>query len=53
MNDARKDTLMGQLLCLLRSHDFKVIDRTFEFGSGSVETVECHRCEIIIRRSVD
>ena len=56
MNDAQKDTLrrfMGHLLCLLRSHDFKVIDRTFEFGSGGVETVECRRCEIIVSRSVN
>ena len=56
MNEARKDALvrfMGHLLCRLRYHDFKVIDRTFEFGSGGMETVECRRCEIIVRRSVN
>ena len=56
MNEARNDALlrfMGRLLCLLRFHDFKVTDRTFEFGSGGVETVECRRCKIIVRRSVN
>ena len=56
MNEVRKDPLlrfMGHLLCRLSFHDFKVTDRTFEFGSGSIETVECRRCKIIVRRSVD
>jgi len=54
MNEVRKDALrrfMGYLLCLLRFHDFKVIDREFDFGSSSsIETVQCRRCEIIVRR---
>jgi hypothetical protein len=56
MNEARKDALhrfVGHLLCRLRFHDFKVTDRTFELGSGGMETVECRRCEIIVRRSVN
>jgi hypothetical protein len=56
MNESRKDALlrfMGDLLCLLRFHDFKVIDRTFQFGSGGFETVECRRCEMIVKRSFD
>ena len=43
---------MGRLLCLISFHDFKVTDRTFEFGFGGVETVECRRCQIIVQRSV-
>jgi hypothetical protein len=56
MNEARKNALrrfMGHLLCLVGFHDFKVIDRTFQFGSGGFETVECRRCEIIVKRSVN
>ena len=51
MNKVQRFT--GSLFCLIRFHDFKVIDRTFEFGSGGVETVECRRCQIIVRRSVN
>ena len=55
MNEERKDIIgkfMGRLLCLISFHDFKVTDRTFNFSSGGFETVECRRCEIIVRRSV-
>jgi hypothetical protein len=42
---------IGHLLCLLGFHDFKVIDKEFDFSSGSgVETVQCRRCEMIVRR---
>jgi hypothetical protein len=55
MNEARKNALrrfMGHLLCLVGFHDFKVIDKEFDFSSGSgFETVECRRCEIIVKRS--
>ena len=56
MNEEHKDTVrrfMGRLLCLIRFHDFKVTDRSFEFGAGGIETVECRRCEMIVRRSVN
>jgi len=43
--------LLGRLLCLLGFHDFRVIDRTFEFGAGgSIEKVECRRCGATMTR---
>ncbi|GMQ87483.1 MAG: hypothetical protein BMS9Abin08_0687 [Gammaproteobacteria bacterium] len=37
--------LLGRLLCWLGFHDFRVIDRAFEFGDGGgIEKVECRRC---------
>ena len=56
MNHGQKETLrrfISHLLCLLHFHDFKVTERTFEFGSGGVETVKCRRCELIVKRSVN
>ena len=45
--------IIGQLLCWLGFHDFRVIDRTFGFGAGgSVEKVECKQCGVMITRSV-
>ena len=45
--------LIGHLLCLLGFHDFKIIDREFDFGSGDgVETVQCRRCQLIVRRQL-
>ncbi|VAX09482.1 hypothetical protein MNBD_GAMMA26-284 [hydrothermal vent metagenome] len=42
---------MGRLLCWLVFHDFRVIDRTFGFGSGGgIEKVECRRCGATITR---
>ncbi len=43
--------ILGRFLCWLGFHDFRVIDRTFEFGAGgSVEKVECRRCGVIMTR---
>ncbi len=43
--------LLGRLLCWLGFHDFRVIDRAFEFGDGGgIEKVECRRCGAIMVR---
>jgi len=40
-----------ELLCKLGIHDFRVIDRSFQFGaSGGIEKVKCRRCGIILNR---
>jgi hypothetical protein len=36
--------LLARLLCWLDFHDFRVISKTFEFGGGGIERVECRRC---------
>lgn len=37
--------LLGRLLCWFGYHDFRVVDRAFEFGAGGgIEKVECRRC---------
>jgi hypothetical protein len=42
---------IGHLLCLLGFHDFKVIDKIFDFGlGGGVEVVQCRRCQLMVRR---
>ncbi len=45
--------LIGRLLCLIGSHDDRVIDATFGFGPDSgVTRVECRRCgRLGIRRA--
>jgi hypothetical protein len=43
--------LFGRLLCLIGFHDFRVIDKTFEFGAeGGTEKVECRRCGVTMTR---
>lgn len=40
-----------RLLCRLGCHDFRVISKTFGFGTGGgIETVECLRCGVTITR---
>jgi len=36
--------LFGKVLCWLGFHDFHVIEGSFSFGGGGIETVECRRC---------
>jgi len=44
-------SLFARLLCRLGFHNFRVINKTFEFGmEGGVETVECRRCGVIMIR---
>jgi hypothetical protein len=44
-------SILGRLLCKLGIHDFRMINRTFGFGTGGgIETVECLRCGITIIR---
>ncbi len=44
-------TLLGRVLCWLGFHDFRVIDKAFEFGrEGGIEKVECRRCGITVTR---
>ena len=48
---SRLPSLLGRLLCWLGFHDFRVIDKTFEFGGGGgIEKVECRRCGTTIIR---
>ena len=42
--------LLGQILCWFGFHDFRVISKTFGFGSGGVEKVECRRCGVVVTR---
>ncbi|GMR14539.1 MAG: hypothetical protein BMS9Abin30_0142 [Gammaproteobacteria bacterium] len=42
--------LLGRILCWLKFHDFRIITESFSFGSGGVETVECHRCGLRMTR---
>ena len=44
-------SLLSRLLCWLGVHDFRVIDKTFEFGAGGgIEKVECRRCGVTMTR---
>jgi len=41
----RLHQLLGRLQCWLGLHDFRIIDKSFEFTSGcGIEKVECRRC---------
>ncbi|GMQ88131.1 MAG: hypothetical protein BMS9Abin08_1356 [Gammaproteobacteria bacterium] len=43
--------LLGRLLCWLGLHNFRVVDRMFEFGAGgAIEKVECKRCGVTMTR---
>ncbi len=43
--------LLGRLLCWFGFHDFRVINRAFEFGAGGgIEKVECRRCGATMTR---
>ncbi len=41
---------LSRLLCSLGFHRFRVVERTFSFGSGDVEKVRCQRCGLTITR---
>jgi len=42
---------LGLLLCRLGFHDFRVLNKTFEFGAGAgIETVKCKRCGATMTR---
>ena len=36
--------LLGQILCWLGFHDYRVANVTFEFGTDAVEKDVCRRC---------
>jgi hypothetical protein len=36
--------LIGRVLCWLEFHDYRVINVTFQFGTGGVEKDVCRRC---------
>ncbi len=43
--------LLVRLLCRLGYHDFRIISKTFGFGTeGGIETVECLRCGVTVTR---
>jgi len=45
---SNQSLLLGQVLCWLGFHDFRVIEKTFGFGDGGgVEKDECRRCGTI------
>ncbi len=44
--------LLGRFLCWLGVHDFRVVSKTFEFGTEGVERVECRRCGVTVTRHV-
>ena len=42
---------LGLLLCRFGIHDFRVVDRAFEFGAGGgTEKVTCNRCRLTMTR---
>jgi len=44
--------LLTRLLCKLGRQDFRMISKTFGFGTGGgIETVECLRCGITMTRN--
>ena len=46
-----KLSVIGPFLCWLGFHDFRVIDKSFDFGSGGgIEKVECRRCGMVMSR---
>lgn len=36
--------ILGQFLCWLGFHDYRVVNVTYEFGADPVERDECRRC---------
>lgn len=47
----RIQSVFGHLLCQLGLHDYRVLEKMFQFGSGNgIEKVECQRCSVIITR---
>ena len=45
---------LGQVLCLLGVHDFRVIDVTYSFGQGGgVAKVQCRRCGFVTTKTMD
>ena len=44
-------SIFGKLLCRLGFHEFRVLEKTFQFGAGSgIEKVECIRCGVVVTR---
>ena len=44
-------TPLGKLLCWLGAHEFRVLDKSFEFRTNAgVERVECTRCGLRMTR---
>jgi len=44
-------SVFENLLCWLGFHDYRVIEKTFQFGEASgIEKVECRRCGVIVTR---
>ena len=41
---------LGRLLCWLGFHDFRVVSKTFGFGTDGVEKDVCRRCGLAITR---
>jgi len=38
--------LLGRFLCWFGFHDYRVVNITYEFGTGGVEKDECRRCGV-------
>ncbi len=47
----QRQSMFGHLLCRIGFHDYRVIERNFQFGAGSgIEKVECRRCNVTLTR---
>jgi len=44
--------LLGRILCWLGLHDFRVVSKSFGFGTEGVERDECRRCGVTVTRKV-
>lgn len=44
--------LLGRFLCWLGFHDFRIVSKTFGFGTEGVEKDECRRCGVTVTRKV-
>ena len=42
--------IVGQILCWLGFHDYRVVDVTYEFGADPVEKDQCRRCGAVRTR---
>ena len=50
-NTHKSPSKVGRVLCRLGFHDYRVVEKIFQFGAGSgMEKVECRRCGQIVMR---
>ena len=44
--------LLGRILCWFGLHDFRLVSKSFGFGTEGVERDECRRCGVTVTRKV-